>query len=318
MKMPVTIYLNGKEYPLRDGESVLAALERQGEPMLSSCRNGVCQTCLMKAEKGAIPPKAQSGLKESLKTQGYFLSCVCHPEEDLSVSHPGGALDYQAEVIHSWDAGAAVRILRLSTPPGFQWYAGQFITVIRNDGAARSYSLASAPFDGYLELHVRRVSGGQLSNWLHDVLSPGDCLTIRGPLGDCLYTPGEDDAPLLLAGTGTGLAPLYGICRDALHQGHQGEIRLFHGSLQRNGLYHCKELEALEQNSQLQYHPCVLEDSEPIEEAVLRYLTDTEKTRAYLCGDPDIVNKMRKRLFLNGLSNRRIFFDPFVSAASTP
>ena len=49
----------------------------------------------------------------------------------------------------------------------------------------------------------------------------------------------------MLAGAGTGLAPLYGIARDALAQGHTGPVWLFHGGVDLRGLYLAEELKAL-------------------------------------------------------------------------
>src|SRR5690606_26325 len=139
---------------------------------LYSCRSGVCQSCLLKALEGSIPSKAQQGLKESLRAQNYFLSCVCVPENDMTIALPGAGLDFHATVLASDDLGAAVRRIRLSIPDGFQWFPGQFITVIREDGTARSYSIASGHRDGFLELHIRRIPGGKLSNWFHDRVLP--------------------------------------------------------------------------------------------------------------------------------------------------
>ena len=320
--MAAKVRLKEQEYQLGEGESVLDRLDREGVPVLSSCRSGVCQTCLMKALDGPIPSKAQVGLKDSLKAQDYFLSCVCYPEEDMTVALPGEGLDHRCEVLESHDVGAAVRCLRLSIPKDFTWFAGQYITVIREDAVARSYSVASSPEDGYLELHVRRIPGGALSNWFHDDLRAGSQLTIRGAFGDCIYTPDDEDAPLLLAGTGTGLAPLYGVLRDALRNGHRGEIHLFHGALNPDGLYFVNELNILANDERVIYHRCVLNgdgadyDVGALDAIVLNHPIDLDKTRAYLCGDPGIVGKMRKKLFLKGLSNRRIFADAFVPTAT--
>ncbi|MDK2972790.1 MAG: hypothetical protein PWP23_2545, partial [Candidatus Sumerlaeota bacterium] len=83
---------------LRENESVLEALTREGIAVPSSCRSGVCQSCLMRADEGSVPAAAQQGLKDSLKSQGYFLSCVCKPSEDLRVRMPDAALEFDAVV----------------------------------------------------------------------------------------------------------------------------------------------------------------------------------------------------------------------------
>lgn len=325
--MAPSLTLDGRKLDLREGESVLDALERQGVPMLHSCRSGICQSCLLKAVEGPVSSIAQRGLKDSLKAQGYFLSCMCTPTEDLKVALPGEGIDHVASVLQSHEIESGVRRIRLSIPPGFHWFAGQYITVIRSQGTARSYSIASSPHHGYLELHVRRIPGGSVSNWLHDEVRLGHELRIRGAFGDCFYTPSDSEAPLLLAGTGTGLAPLYGILCEAIRHEHKGPIALFHGALKPEGLYYRDKLTWLSEKSdgKLRYIPCVLDGTNvplgsrivtgSLDDVVLAESFDLKHTRAYLCGDPALVDKIRKKLFLKGLSNRHIFADPFVPAA---
>jgi len=152
-------------------------------------------------------------------------------------------------------------------------------------------------------------------------------VTLRGAFGDCFYTPGDAEAPLLLAGTGTGLAPLYGIIREAIAHGHSGAIRVFHGALAEDGLYLREELRALAASHGVDYKPCVLNNGEAghpeltvgsLDAIVVGQTLDMKTTKAYLCGDPGLVGKMRKQLFLRGLSNRRIFADAFIPTATKP
>lgn len=317
--------LDGRRIPLAEGQTVLEALEGAGAPVPSSCRSGVCRTCLVRAVEGEVPARAQAGLKDSLAARGYFLSCVCVPAGDLSVRLAGADLDFEAEVLASDDLGARVRRVRLSAPEGFEWFPGQYATIRRPDGVARSYSIASLPEEGFLELHVRRVPGGAVSGWLHDEAAPGSRVALRGPFGDCFLAPGcEPDAPLLLAGTGTGLAPLWGIAREAVRRGHAGPVRLLHGALDEGGLYHRRELEALAEEHGVDYAACVLRGGgDParrlvagsLDEVVLAEPVDLRRARAFLCGDPGLVGRMRKGLFLKGMSNRRIFADAFVPSA---
>jgi ferredoxin-NADP reductase len=64
----------------------------------------------------------------------------------------------------------------------------------------------------------------------------------------------------VLAGTGTGLAPLLGIARDALARGHRGPIVLHHGARSRAGLYADAEVRELaRRHPTLEVAPCVLE-----------------------------------------------------------
>src|SRR5205823_1043160 len=73
--------------------------------------------------------------------------------------------------------------------------------------AQRSYSIASAPEDGYLVLTVERLEDGEVSPYLVDELRPGDELELRGPLGGCFVWEEALGGPLLLRAGSAGPAP---------------------------------------------------------------------------------------------------------------
>jgi ferredoxin len=83
--MVIHVSYNGKTFPLKEGETVLDCLLREGQGVAYSCRAGVCHSCIMKMPSGTIPPEAQEGLKPALKQQGFFLACQCHPVSDSEV-----------------------------------------------------------------------------------------------------------------------------------------------------------------------------------------------------------------------------------------
>jgi NAD(P)H-flavin reductase/ferredoxin len=314
----------GRWYPLEQDESVLDGLLRQGVNVPHSCRAGACQSCLMRAERGEVPAKAQVGLKETLKAQGYFLACACRPENELEVAGAGAELRVPARITALERLSDSVLRVRLRPEERFEYRAGQYLSLLRADGLARSYSLASLPNEEELELHVRRVTGGLMSEWLFEAARLGDVLDLQGPTGECFYVPGRPEQPLLLAGTGTGLAPLYGVVRDALAQGHTGPIWLFHGAVEASGLYLVEELRALQSRyTQLQYRPSVLRGPERVGVSVGALDVLLKEAcprpvgwRAFLCGAPDLVLSLRKKLFLAGLSLKEIHADAFLP--STP
>jgi CDP-4-dehydro-6-deoxyglucose reductase, E3 len=319
------ILFEGKGFELARGETVLDGLLREGFSLPHSCRAGVCQSCLVRADSGAVPQESQGGLKETLKAQGYFLPCICRPESALEISRAGEALDVAASLEELDRLNRTVMRVRIRPAARLSYIPGQFITLLRGDGVARSFSLASLASDELLELHIRKVSGGKMSSWLHEEASPGDRVTLRGAFGNCFYTEGRPDQPLLLAGTGTGLAPLYGIARDALSKGHDGRMDLYHAGRAPEDLYLTEELLDLQQrHSNFVYHPVVESGSSPgiearagsIEEIVLGDFPQPKGMRTYICGRPAMVKTLRKKLFLAGQSLRDIFGDAFLPSGN--
>ena len=315
------IAYQGAKYDCRDSETVLDALLRQGVELPYSCRVGLCLICMLRATKGAVPPEAQQDLREALRLQGYFLACQCRPAQAMEVAGPEDAdVSGRARVTGVERLGPKVCRLRLEPAAPLYYRAGQFLNLRREDGLTRSYSLASVPrLDDTLELHVKRLPGGRMSNWIFDGLTPGETLDIQGPNGACFYVPGQPDQDILLIGNGTGLAPLIGIARDALHDGHRGALRLYHGTRHAEGLYLHGDLEALAMaHGNFTYVPCL--SGAPTapgcragraETAALADHPDLAGWRVYLCGYPPMVHAAKKQAYLAGAALDDIHADPF-------
>lgn len=320
-----SITLDDQTYPFEAGENLLDGLHARGVCVPSSCRSGVCQSCLLRVVSGTVPEAAQRPLRAPQRAQGLILACCTKVEGDLGLERAGDAgRAWRSQVLSKQVLDARTVIVRLAVPEGFSYHAGQFINLSRGKGAVRSYSLASVPsLEDYLELHIARMPGGQLSSWAYDHAQPGDEVQFTGPVGDCFYVPGTAEQPLFLFGTGTGLAPLYGILRDALSQGHTGTIHLFHGSPTEAGLYLHDALRGLEaEYASVHYHPCTLDapNRPDISQGDMTKLSlarcgDLDGYRVYLCGAPEIVRTMQRACFLAGADMKNIYADAFLPAA---
>lgn len=319
--MPSITY-GGQSYQCKERESVLDCMTAHGVTIPSSCHAGLCQTCLMQAVNGKVPESAQIGLKSSLALQNYFLACACYPENDMELMLPGaGVGKYSATVVEINQLNAEIVCLELSPGIKLKYKAGQFINLHKDTATARSYSLASVPgIDDHLQLHVRKLPNGLVSHWVHQTLKVGDSIDISDATGNCFYTPENPDQNLLLIGTGSGLAPLYGIIRDALFQGHKGTIKLYHGSKTADSLYMSKEIRSLTlKHENLIYTPCISGQSVPPNYAAGRALDvaiqenqDLAGWRVFLCGHPEMVMAGKKLAFFAGASIRDIYADPFM------
>ncbi|GMR07193.1 MAG: FAD-binding oxidoreductase [Gammaproteobacteria bacterium] len=311
----------GTEYERFNTETVLDTLLRNKLNIPHSCKGGICQSCMMRATNGKIPIEAQVGLKETLLAQDYFLPCCCQPDGELVIESVHDAEIYGRGIIVS-KALLSSGVCRIGLKPANDLYyrAGQFINLRRRDGLVRSYSLASVPkLDDTLELHVKRMENGQMSNWLLDDVQIGTELDIQGPNGRCYYLPGNPGQPLLLIGTGTGLAPLIGIIRDALMSGHQGDIYLYHGSRKPDGLYLQNDLHIMsERHHNFHYTPSLSGRDVPTgcirgraDDIALARHTRLNGFAVYLCGDPLMVNSSKRLAYLAGASIEDIHADPY-------
>ncbi len=318
--MPL-LELDGARYPADASETVLDALLRHAVPVPYSCRKGVCQACLLKSEGSAPPAQAQRGLRAGLRERGFFLACQWVPRGDLRLARADNAQFLGNAMVVGKELLAA-NVCRLTLQPSrpFDYRAGQFVNLRRADGTVRSYSLASVPaLERRLEVHVKRYAGGAMSGWIFDSLECGGEVELLGPLGDCVYRAGRPDQSILMIGTGTGLAPLIGIARDALDSGHRGEIHLYHGDAELQGLYARSQLQALAaEHRNFHFHGCVSGDG-PLggclrgraSDIAFAEHPDLTDWRVFLCGSPSMVHEAKKACYLFGAALADIHADPF-------
>ncbi|HMS56025.1 MAG TPA: 2Fe-2S iron-sulfur cluster binding domain-containing protein [Fimbriimonadaceae bacterium] len=311
-----TFQFEGSTIVAEDGETVLSALVRHEVSVDYGCKAGACQRCLVCTNAGEAPKASTQNLDDSLIERGYFLACqaaaqsiseVWTPSDSAYPSHPATLTERE------WLSPTVIRI-RLETV-GLAARRGQCIRLRSSCGVVRSYSIADRSTEG-LELHVRLIPGGAMSEVLK-ALALGSALQVEGPFGKCTYK-GNDGKPLLLIGSGTGLAPLWGVIQDAISAGHSARIALFHGAATSEGLYFRKELENLQQQGLIHYVSCADHVNDeldrlgsPLKHALSEF-PDLEGWRVYLCGHPQLVRAAQKACFLAGASLGDIHADPFV------
>jgi ferredoxin-NADP reductase len=154
-----------------------------------------------------------------------------------------------ATIVGLVDETPRVRTLRLDVPgwPGHR--AGQHVDVrlTAEDGyqAARSYSIASAPEDGRLELTIERLEDGEVSSYLVGGAQEGDQFEVRGPIGGYFVWEATHGGPLLLVGGGSGVVPLISMLRHRAHANGDVPARLLYSSRSLGDVIYREELDRL-------------------------------------------------------------------------
>ena len=134
--------------------------------------------------------------------------------------------------------------------PGWEGHkAGQHMDVrlTAEDGyqAQRSYSIASAPEDGWVALVVERIEDGEVSPYLTDELRVGVRLELRGPIGSWFPWETKEGGPLFLVAGGSGIAPLMAMIRHRAAARSDAPTRLLYSSRSREDAIYAEELDHL-------------------------------------------------------------------------
>lgn len=131
-------------------------------------------------------------------------------------------------------------------PVMFFFKPGQFVTLeleLAGEQVMRSYTISSSPSVPYsFSLTVKRVLGGQVSNWLLDNLDEGDELAVHGPVGqfNCVDFPA--DKILMLSG-GVGITPLMSMARWFFDTNGEVDMCFVHSARTPRDIIYHRELE---------------------------------------------------------------------------
>jgi ferredoxin-NADP reductase len=144
------------------------------------------------------------------------------------------------------DETPSARTLILDVPGWPGHLAGQHVDVrlTAEDGYStqRSYSIASAADGERVELTVQRLADGEVSPYLSEVLSVGDPVELRGPVGGFFVWRPEGTAPVLLVAGGSGIVPLMAMVRARRAAGSRVPFRLIYSVRTPEDVYDADEL----------------------------------------------------------------------------
>ncbi|WGL59999.1 2Fe-2S iron-sulfur cluster binding domain-containing protein [Pigmentibacter sp. JX0631] len=314
--MPM-VKFNSNNYQISPEQSVLDLLIQNNEDINYFCKSGLCQSCILEFNTGTPPQKSQIGLSEADKLQKKFLSCLCFPEEDISIKKCGEeSKKYSTKILQKKLINNEVILLKLEKPKDYSFYPGQFLNIYKDTNCLRSYSIANLCDDkNEIELHIKHFLTGEMSNWIFNELNVGNEIYISQALGSCFFTSDALNKPMLFLGISTGVAPLLGICRQAIFQNHQKAIHFVQGGVNEKSLYANNFLNELKLiHNDFNLFSCCLNSAK--NSNVLNFIeenyVDLENWKVYICGDSTFVKAAKELVFLQGANSQDIHSDSFL------
>lgn len=124
-------------------------------------------------------------------------------------------------------------VLSAEEPRRFVFDPGQFLTFelqIAGETLHRSYTIASPPTRPFtVEVTIKRVPGGVVSNWFHDAVVPGMRLEVALPMGDFTFARHPSEKYLFLS-AGSGVTPLASMTRTLHDLGDGRDVIFVHAA----------------------------------------------------------------------------------------
>jgi len=215
-----------------------------------------------------------------------------------------------------------------------KYLPGQYLTLIfriNNRRYIRPYSLSSAPcVDSTLNVTVKKIPGGIISNHIVDQLKVDDLIEVIAPLGNFTLENSEvnDETSIVLWGAGSGITPLFSIAKHALANSIGKHVTMVYGNKNYESVIFLKEINQLkmfypDRFSVWHFHTqsinveevnpyYVLGRIDPqIVISVLKKETDLNNTLHFICGPKGLKESVNDTLTTLGISSSKIFSEDF-------
>ena len=224
-----------------------------------------------------------------------------------------------------------VKSFTFALPQPLRFDAGQYVTIsVDVDGwpIERCYTISSPPTRAHtLTITVKRVPSGPVSNWLHDHLTVGDQVAVRGPLG-VFCASSHPASRYLFLSAGSGVTPLMSMTRQMYDRTEPTDVVFVHSARSPRDIVFRRELDEMTAEPFLSV-VSVCEEDAPDEiwpgargrlslPLLLQVAPDLHEREIFTCGPPPYMQAVRDMLSAAGVSPARCHEESFTIATPSP
>ncbi len=324
---------NGKNFTAQASESLLDAAIRNSIKLSYSCKTGRCSTCKCKLLHGSTYLlQAELGLSPEEKAEGWILSCVRSATSEVTLEAQDlGDVDIPES--RTWPcriseinrlADDVVQVfLRLPPTTNFNFIPGQYVDIVGPNGIRRSYSLANSDFSqNLLELHIRAVDGGKMSDYWFGKAKPDDLLRLNGPQGT-FFLREVMGVDIIFLATGTGIAPVKAMLESIAKlppEGRPKSLTVLWGGRREKDLY----LDLKKTSLNFTFFPVLSRPGSDwagavgyVQDVLCNFYKSFSNAVVYACGSDAMIHSAKAKLVNAGLSDKNFYSDAFVASGFT-
>jgi ring-1,2-phenylacetyl-CoA epoxidase subunit PaaE len=230
----------------------------------------------------------------------------------------------------------AVR-LRFGIPPELQdefaFTQGQYVTLraqVDDQPLQRSYSICSAPSEGFLEVAIKRVEGGLFSNFANEQLRAGDHIELMPPQGSFFTRLSPDHAgKYLFISSGSGITPVISNIKAILETEPASEVTLLFGNQRSSTIMFREELSFLKNRYLTRFQWVNILSREDQGSDILNGRLNNRKggelnrrlvnlssfDEYFICGPESMISEVSRGLRSVGAEESQIHYELFASSA---
>lgn len=214
----------------------------------------------------------------------------------------------------------------------FRFTQGQHLTLrtdLDGEDVRRSYSICSGVQDGRLRIAIKRVPGGQFSNWANAHLKPGQTIDVMPPMGhfNVPLAPAARRQYVAFA-AGSGITPVFSLVKTTLAAEPHSEFTLFYGNRASSSVMFKEELADLKDTYMSRLNLVYVMSREPQDidllngritrekaEALLRRWVDVGEVDAFfICGPDGMMKAVQEALDALGVAKAKVKAELFATS----
>lgn len=324
------VLANARQFSCKQDDTILDAAIAAGMVLEHSCRTGKCGVCKAQVLSGSTQIKQEeTALDAEQQAAGYILTCCRQITADTELD-----IEDLGELGHLQTLTLPARIdstellskdvirivLRLPPNNALKILSGQYIDVMGPDNLRRSYSIANYFVQGgKIELHIRKVEHGKMSQYWFENAKANDLLRIEGPHGTfCLRD--KPQSQIIFLATGTGMAPIKSLLEyldqqpELLNGKH---LSIYWGGRTQDDIYWQPQMK----NIQFDFFPVLSRAGDTwqglrgyVQDRVIDAHPQMQECVVYACGSPQMIDSASRLFATKGLGARNFLSDAFVSS----
>lgn len=200
----------------------------------------------------------------------------------------------------------------------FQFVPGQYVNIavdINGKNERRSYSICSSKEEP-LSIAVKAVKDGKVSNWVNDVLRPGDHLWVSSPEGN--FKLEDQHMNIVCIAAGSGITPILSMIKTM--ESKKGASRLLFGNRYCNNIMFQEKIQGL--NSVKTTLFLSGEDKNDFRSGrinkdnlteIIKEDLDLLKADAFfICGPEEMIKEAKNTLTFFGVPENKVKFELFT------
>lgn len=216
----------------------------------------------------------------------------------------------------------------------FEFNPGQYLTLranIEGQSVSRSYSICVGPHRHTLKVAIKRVKGGEFSNYANDVFEPGTEIDVMPPQGHFSVVLSEQNTyNYLFVAAGSGITPILSNIESVLAGAPGSRVTLLYGNQRTGSIMFRQTLSFLKNRFMQRFSWINILSQEDQGSDLLNGRIDNHKgaalnkqliqlksyDRFMLCGPESMISEVSRGLRSIGIAEAHIQYELFGSSAA--